>query len=247
MPITAAELKAYQAANMPENDTATTGGAIAATGLVEFTDLAANDDLEALSDNAADTMNLTITGRNAAGAIVSETKALTGTTAAIFSTLGIIERVMKIVLASAAAGTITVRRSVAGATVVQLPAGKTSTRRLFYDSASEAGSTTRYEKFFYKNENATLTLNAAALKLTADPAATVRIGGAPSVDDTATVTNRKTAPASVTFVDDGVSQNLPGAALAAGSAIGVWAEMVRGAAAAAIKNSFTVELSGTTT
>ena len=247
MSILASELKAYQAANMPEDDTATVGGAIAPTGLVEFTDVAANDDLEALSDDAADTMNLTITGRNAAGAIVSETKALTGVTAVIFSTLGVIERVLKIVLASAAAGTVTVRRSVAGATVVAIPAGKTSVRRMFYDSASEAGSTTRYEKLFMKNENATLTLNSAALELTADPAATIRIGGAPAVDDTATAANRKTAPASVTFVDDGVSQSVPGGVLAAGSGIGVWAEMVRGAAAAAIKNTFSVELSGTST
>jgi hypothetical protein len=246
MPIAASDLKAYQAANMPEADTTTTGGAIATAGLVELTDVAANDDLEALSDNAADTMNLTLTGRNAAGAIVSETKALTGTAAAIFSTLGVIERFLKALLASAAAGTITIRRSVAGATVGTLAPGKTSTRRLFYDSASEAGATTRYEKAFMKNEHATLTLTNAALKLTADPAATIRIGAAPSVDDTATVTNRKTAPASVTFVDDGVSQGVPGGSLAAGAAIGVWAEMVRGAGAAAVKNTFTVELSGTT-
>jgi hypothetical protein len=247
MSILASELKAYQAANMPEDDTATVGGAIAPTGLVEFTDVAADDDLEALSDNAADTMNLTLTGRSAAGAIVTETKALTGTTPIVFGTLGVIERFLKALLASAAAGTITIRRSVGGATVVAIPAGKTSVRRLFYDSASEAGSTTRYEKLFFKNENATLTLNAAALKLTADPAATVRIGGAPAVDDTATAANRKTAPASVTFVDDGVSQGVPGGVLAAAAGIGVWAEMVRGAAAAAIKNTFSVELSGTST
>jgi hypothetical protein len=40
---------------------------------------------------------------------------------------------------------------------------------------------------------------------------------------------------------------VPGGSLAAGAAIGVWAEMVRGAGAAAIKNTFTIELSGTTT
>jgi len=247
MPIAASDLKAYQAANMPENDSATVGGAIVTTGLVEFTDVAANDDLEALSDNAGDTMNLTLTGRSAAGAIVSETKALTGVTAAIFSTLGVIERFLKALLASNPAGTITIRRSVGGATVATIPPAKTSVRRLFYDAASEAGSTTRYEKLFMKNEHGTLTLTNAALKLTADPAATIRIGAAPSVDDSATATNRKTAPASVTFVDDSVSQGVPGGSLAAGAAIGVWAEMVRGAGAAAIKNTFTVELSGTTT
>lgn len=247
MSIVASELKAYQAANMPEDDTSLTGGAINTAGLVEFTDLAADDDLEALSDNAGDTMNLTITGRNPAGAIVTETKALTGTSAVIFSNLGVIERVLKIVLASAAAGVVTVRRSVAGATVVAIPVGKTSVRRLFYNSSSESGATTRFEKFFMRNENATLTLNAASLKLTADPATTVRIGGAPSVDDSATVANRKATPSSVAFVDDGVAQAVPGNVLAASSAIGVWVEMTRSGSAPAIKNTFTVELSGTST
>jgi hypothetical protein len=246
MAIIAAELVAYQAANHAEDDTATQGGAVVTTHLVEFTDIAANDDLEVISSNAGDTMNMTVVGRSAAGALVSETKALTGTTAAIFATLGIIERVMKATLASAAAGTVTLRRSVAGVTVIALPAGKLATRRLFYDAASEAGSTTRYEKFFFRNENATLTLTTAAIKLTADPATTIRIGGAPSVADSATATNRKTAPASVTFVDDSVSQGVPGGSLAALTSFGVWAEMVRGAAAAAIKSTFTVELSGNT-
>jgi hypothetical protein len=246
MPIVASELIALQAANHAEDDTSTQGGAISTTGKVEFTDVAANDDLEAISSNAADTMNLTLWGRTAAGAIASETKALNGTTAVIFSTLGIVERFMKALLASAAAGTVTIRRSVAGATVATLEAGYLRTRRLFYDAASESGSTTRYEKFFLKNTNASLTLNSAAIQLTADPAATIRVGCAPSVDDTATVANRKAAPASVTFVDDSVSQGVPGRSLAAGAAIGVWAEMVRGASAAAIKNTFTVQLSGTT-
>lgn len=68
-----------------------------------FTDIAANDDVEALSDNAADTMNLTITARKADGTLVSETKALTGTTAVIFSVIGVVERVERALLASDAA------------------------------------------------------------------------------------------------------------------------------------------------
>lgn len=246
MPIVAADLKAFGAANHAEDDTATQGGAISTVKRVEFTPLAADDDLEAVSDNAADTMNLTITARSTAGAIVSETLALTGTTAVIFSTIGVVERFMKGVLASAAAGTITIRRSVAGATVATLLAGETEARRLFYDAASEASVTTRVEKFFMKNDHATLTLTNAAIELTADPAATIRIGAAPSVDDSATVANRKATPASVTFVDDSVSQSVPGGSIAAQGAIGVWAEMVRGASAAAIKDTFTTQLSGTT-
>lgn len=244
MSVAQADLKAYQAANMPEDDVSAAGGAIVTTGLVEFTPMAANDTLEAVSDNAADTMNLTIVGRAAGGAIVSETRALTGTSTVGFVT-NTLERVLKIILASAAAGTVTVRRSSAGPTVVAIPAGKTSVRRLFYDSASEAGSTTRYEKIFLKNENGTDTLNSAAVELTADPSSAIRVGVAAAKDDSGSVANRKTSPG-VTFVDDGVSQSVPGGTLAAGEAIGVWVEMVRGAGAAPVKSTFTVQLSGTT-
>lgn len=246
MPILATDLKKYAAASMPENDTANSGGAIDTATVIDVTDLAANDSLEALSTNAADTMSLTVFGRNAAGAIVSETKALTGTAVISFSTLGTIERFMKAALASAAAGTVTIRRSAAGATIIALAPGKTSARRLFYDSASEVAATTRYEKEFFKNEHATLTLNNAAVKLISDPAAAIRIGVAAAVNDSLSVANRKTAPGGIAFVDDGISQSLPGGALAAGSQIGIWIEMQRGAAAAAIKNSYTTELSGTT-
>lgn len=246
MPIVASELKFFQAANHAEDDTSTQGGAISLTGNVEFTQLAANDDIEALSDNAGDTMNLTITARSTAGAIVSEVKALTGTTAVIFSTIGVVERFLKALLASTATGTITIRRSVGGATIATLAPGVLRSRLFFYDSASGAAQTIRYEKFFAKNTNASLTLTSAAIKLTADPAAVIRIGGAPSVDDSATVANRLSAPASVTFVDDNVSQNLPGSALAAASAIGIWAEMTLAASDTPKRNTFTTQISGNT-
>ncbi|KKM01803.1 hypothetical protein LCGC14_1790790 [marine sediment metagenome] len=247
MPIAASDLKAFGAVNHAEDDTTLQGGAISTVKRIEFTPIATDDDIEAISSQAADTMNLTITARDTAGAIVSETLALTGTTAVIFATIGIVERFMKGVLASAATGVITIRRSVAGATIATLEIGETEVRRLFYDAASEVGVTTRVEKVFLKNDHATLTLTNAEIELTADPAATIRIGGAPTVDDTATVANRKATPASVTFVDDSVAQAVPGNELTAGQAIGVWAEMIRGASAAAIKDTFTVQLAGTTT
>ncbi len=246
MSIIAAELLALQSANHAEDDVSTQGGAISATGKVEFTQLAANDDIEAVSSNAGDTMNLTITARSVAGAIVSELKALNGTTAVIFSTIGVVERFLKALLASAAAGTITIRRSVGGATIATLEPGLLRTRIFFYDSASGASQKILFEKFFFKNTNGTLTLTSATLKLTADPAAVIRIGGAPSVDDSATISNRLAVPASVTFVDDNVSQNLPSSALAAGSAIGVWVEMTLAANNAPIRNTFSSQLAGTT-
>ena len=247
MAIVAADLKGFLSANMPENDTGPSGGAISTSGKFEITDLAANDSLEAISSNAADTMNLTLTGRNAAGAIVSETIALTGTTLISFATLGTIKDFMKALLASAAAGTITVRRSGAGATICTLEPTVTKAIRLMYDSTSEIGIALRYEKIYYKNTHATLTLTSAAIKLSSDPAARYRIGAAPSIDDSASVTNRKTAPGSVTFVDDNVSQSVPTGQIAAASAIGIWVEQNLPASDPAHDNTLSIELAGSTT
>ena len=243
MPIVANDLKAFLAANMPENDTATVGGAIDNAGKVEFTDLAANDTLRMRSDGA-DTRVITVTGRDATGAIVSENFTLNGTTNVNGATT--FERILKVIADSTSATRIVTIERIGGTAVGTLDLNIGKIRRLFYDSSSEASSTTRYEKIFMKNTHATLTLNSAAVKLTADPSASIRIGCAPSVNDSATAANRKTAPASVTFVDDSVSQGVPGGTLAAGAAIGVWAEFVRGSSAAAVKSTFTVELAGTT-
>ena len=245
MSVLTTDLKAYQSANMPEDDASLSGGAINTNGLVSFTQMEANDMLEAVSDNAADTMNMTITGRDAGGAIVSETLALNGTTVVPFPA-NTLERFLKAVLATGPAGNITIRRSAVGPLVATLTAGQTSVRRLFYDSASEAGAVIRFEKVFKKNENATDTLNSAAVKLTADPSAVIRIGCATAKDDSGSIANRRATPAGVTFVDDGISQSVPTGILAAGETIGVWIEQALGAGAAALKSSFTIELSGTT-
>lgn len=235
------DIKCFASGNMPEVDTTISGGAIDTTTLVEFTDLSTNGALEVLSSSAADAMNLTIVGRNAGKSIASETNALNGTTVVSFVTT--LERLLTAALASAAAGTITIRRAGAGATVATIAPGQLRVRRLFYDSASEAGATARFEKIFFKNTHGVDTLNTAAVVLSADPAATIRIGVAAAKGDSGSVANRKTSPG-VTFVDDGISQSVPTGVLAAGETIGVWVEMARGANAAAIKNIFTLQLSG---
>src|SRR4051812_233970 len=102
---------------MPTTDGATAGGAIDTKRRIVFPELAANDDVEVISSSVSDTQNCTITARLASGVVVSETLALTGTTAKIFAGNGIVERILKVDLASDAIGTITVRRSVAGATI----------------------------------------------------------------------------------------------------------------------------------
>lgn len=246
MSIVAADIVGFQAASMPEDDASTTGGAIATAGKIEITDIAATDTVEVVSDGA-DTRDVTVYGRNAAGAIVSEAMTLNGATFVAGAVA--FERIMKITLsASSGTRTVTVRRATGDTLIATLGINITSQRRLFYDTSSNPSSIKiRYEKAFYKNNHGTISLTTAAVKLTADPSARYRIGCAPSVGDSATVANRLAAPASVTFVDDSVSQSVPGGTIVAGQAIGVWWEQNLPANDPPHKSSATVELSGATT
>ncbi len=117
---------------------------------------------------------------------------------------------------------------------------------MFLRSASESGATTRYDKMHWLNDNETLTLNLAQVQLTVDPSSKIRQGVHTAKDDSATITNRETAPGGVTFVDDSVQQAVPGNTLEAASAIGVWIEMQLTADDSPVRSTFTTELAGTT-
>lgn len=246
MPIVAADLKKYGVASVPENDTSTSGGAIDTAKHYDITDIGATDQVTVISDGA-DTRTITIYGRNAAGAMVSEALVLNGTTRVTGTQA--FERISKIT-ASAGDGTrtVTITRddSPTFTVIATLAPNYTSAHRLFYDAASESGIVIRYEKEFWKNTHGTLTLNVAKMKLTADPQARIRMGIAAAKGDTVSVANRKTAPGGITFVDDNVEQNVPAGILASAETIGVWIEMNLPANDPAFKNTYTTQLSGTT-
>lgn len=254
MPISSSELVLYWSANAPTNDSGASGGGVDTLRFPDFTQLAANDSLEAVSTSSSDTMNLTITARDTAGAIVSETKALNGTTVVSFSGLGTVERVLKAELASTPAGTVTIRRSNNGPTVRQIPAGKRGFQLAFYDSASDPSvQKKRYEKVFFRNES-TLTLNAAQVTLIADPSAVIRITVDSAVNGTWQVANRLADPRgsgsgsgqpTEPWTDDGSAINVPGGVLAGSAAIGVWVEQTLAAGASPLRSTFTLQLSGT--
>jgi hypothetical protein len=243
MSIAASDLIFYGSASRPSDDASTTGGAIATTDRPDITQLTANAVIAVVSDGA-DTRTVTVQGRNAAGAITSEVLTLNG--AAEVAGAVTFERILTLTLsASDGARTVTVRQGAGGATRATIGINETTRTSTFRQSASGAGTLIRYEKVFPKNTHATLTLNNAAVKLTADPDARIRCGCAPSINDTATVTNRVTTPASVTFVDDNVSQGVPGGVLTAGDRIGVWVEQNLPGSDVAHRATYTLELSGT--
>lgn len=244
MPIAATDLLPLGSADRPEDDTSSSGGAIDTGDRPSPCTLAANDTLEAVSSQAADTtQQVTVTGRGADGAILTDTQTLTGTTPVVFT--GTFERVLKVTMDGTATGVVTIRRESAGATVDTIPVGEVGFFGMFLKSASESSGTTRYEKIFWKNDHATLTLNSAELELTADPSSKITVGATVAKDDSTSVANRKATPAGVSFVDDGVAINVPTGILAAGEAIGLWILMTLSADDSPLKTSHTTQLSGT--
>lgn len=245
MSVAAADLIAYAAANMPDDDSSTTGGAIDTARYVDLTQIAANDTIEAVSDGA-DTRNLTMEGRNAGGQVVSETKALNGTTPIAFSTLGTVERVLKAELASAdASRTVTIRRATGPVTIRTLGPNKRGFMLLFRkDSSDPSSGKTYYMKFFFKNEHGTLALLNAVIDKTVDAAGKIDFALAASKGDSGTVANRTTSPG-LTF--NNTQKAVPGTDLAAGENIGVWVRLSLNAGDAAIRNTVTFQIAGSST
>jgi hypothetical protein len=249
MSVVSTDLVLYHSATQSDQDGITVGGAIDTLRRPDFTQLSANDDVEVISTSASDTQNCTITARAADGTITSQTAALTGTTAKIFSTMGaagVVERILQVELASAAIGTITVRRSVAGATVRTIPIGERGFSMVFRKTASDpVNPISYYAKLFWKNTNGANALLSAVVSESADPAGVITHGLATAVNDSGTTTNRQTAPGGVTI--DGTAKNVPGTDLAAGAAIGLWLLMSLAGGQAAIRNTYTSQLAGSTT
>lgn len=256
MSIVAAELIAYNAQNRPTDDTSTAGGDIAdpttGTGVSHgvrpvFTQLASNGTIEAASNGTSDgTKVLTITGRNAAGAVVSDTITLSGTANTFVAGTVTFERIQEVSLSADAAGTITVRKATGGATIGTIPATERGFCMLFKRAASAAGITTRYDLIYWKNTNSALTLQAVNLTLTADPSSKIFVGVHTAQGNAGTITNRVTAPAGVTFVDDNVSQTIPSTDLASGARIGQWIRLTLAANDTPYRSTFTSQISGTT-
>ncbi|WP_339863195.1 hypothetical protein [Paremcibacter congregatus] len=237
----------YGSLVMPEDDvTVNIGGGIDETTIVSFTPMGANSSVEVISDNAADTMNITITGRDVTGAPVSEVVAVNGTT--VVAVPGTFKRLLKVVLASAAAGTITVRKAGAAGDLMSFPAGVLTVRRPLIDiSADVAGGAERkyYEKLFYKNSNATDALLETKISFVVNPGNAYASALATAVDDAGTNgggNNRLVKPAALTF--DTTEKAIPGDNLAPGSAIGIWIERTLAAGAAAGENTFSLQAAG---
>lgn len=251
MPVTASDIVAYGSAVMPEDDTTTNiGGAIDTTTRVVFTDIAATGTVGVYSSNTTDAQTVTITGRDSSGVIVSETLTLSGTTKV--SGTQQFERILKIVLSAAAAGTVTVEDNQATPNnIVDIEPGVTTIRRIFYNaSADAAGGAVRryYEKIFIKNNNATSALLSAQIIEQSDPSTKIAFALESVLngnDTNGTGNNRLVAPTGYTF--DSNTKAVAGGDLTAGSAQGVWLELTLNPGDAAQKTTYTLRTEGSTT
>lgn len=250
MSVTAAEIILYASANMPQDNVSTSGGAIDLTTRIVPTSAtlfnSLGDTLKYVSSNAGDTMNVTVTGRNAAGAIVTETIALNGTT--VVNGAVTFQSIEKVVIASAHAGTVTLTKTTGGATVTTIESGVLTIRRLFYAAAADpstGGTQLFYEKFFIKNTDGTNSYLGLSISETSDPSSVLDFAVALAVNDSVSVANRKTAPPTIVFAS--TPATIPGTDLAAGAAIGVWARLTLAAGQAAAEYAWGIQTSGQTT
>lgn len=227
MAVTASDFLLRLAANHPEDDTATVGGAADATGQVLHAQFAAAARPEIDSTSASDTMNVTITGRLASGAISAETKAAAGTTAVLFDTEFV--RIMKIELATPATGTITVAEGTGGTVRHTFPPGDDLARILFYGASAEptgGAAETRYEKVFVENSHATDAAIGVTVEVTTNPRDDYNIIMEDAADDTNTAANRETEPTGNTGSFGVGPLTIPGSDLDAGERQGVWIRQV---------------------
>ena len=245
MAVSSANLVIYTAANMPEDDSSTAGGAINSGIRATFTDPASATTIQFVSTSASDTQNVVLTGRNAAGAIISETIALDGTNPKTGTNT--YERVLKCILASAAVGTVTVSGTSESATVTDIPPLESGFRRPFYDATASAVSTVNlYEKVFVMNNNTSSTLNNATLTEVSNGLYNkINFSLENAKQATTSVANRTIAPGSTGPFGTGPS-GMVSNELTARDYQGVWMNLTMAAAEPAQNSYYEVQISGTT-
>ena len=235
-------------ATMPDDDVTTQiGGAQVATCRISLDDIDPDGTVRMVSTSGADTQNATIHYIKDDGSVTSETLALTGTTPVVFTDT--MKTILKVLLASAGAGVITVEEVVSGDTILTLAIGETEIRRVFYNAIAESssGSTRKYyDKFFIKNTNGTDNLTAAQVILAADPESVIAFALEATLDgitDNGVGNNRQVAPTG--FVFDATTKNVANSqVLTAGSAQGIWVELTLTPGKTPTESTFTVRLSG---
>ena len=250
MAVVASNLVMYSAANMPQDDSTTSGGAIDSGVRVTFTDPSSAAQLIIFSSSASDTsQTLALTGSNAAGSVISESMSLNGTSNVTSSnTFG---RVLTAYLSATGVGDVTVSGNGINK-VAEIPIGETGFLRPFYDATASLSTTkTLYEKIFVKNNNTSSTLNSATLIPVAATglASNITYGIENGKASPQSVTDRTTVPTGVDSFGSGSSGVYPNGTgeLTPHDYQGVWLKLSLAASESSANSFYEIQVSGTTT
>jgi hypothetical protein len=247
MPVVAADIAWYASAVFPKDDTVLNiGGAIDLTRGIVFTRLGTANALEMLSSNAGDTtQDVTIFYLDSTGALQSEVKTLNGVNVVAFVNSKLIFLAAE--KSASTAGTVTIRKTGAGATIATLAAAMNAVQIPFYNQLIDPNAQTDfYDKIFVKNQHGTLAVNSAQIAIAADPQGVITFALETSLNGTGTNgagNNRKVAPAGFTF-DTSTKNVANGGVLSAGSAQGAWLRSRLATIELPFDDTFTLRLSG---
>ncbi len=260
MSVTSEQIVVYGAANIAENNTSGHGGTIDTSKRYIFGDhILANNPaasggdgtLRYFSTNNADSgTDVTVTGRNLGGSIVSETRTLANS-GVVQTGTQVFERIMKVDV-DAHNYDVVVQDSNSNE-VVSLESGVLEIRRPFYNASSDPnGEITYYEKTFIKNNNPTLNLlEATFIDGGGDSEGYITFALANAVDSDESLANRLTPPTGTGVggfskdtktLDDEAGQ----LDLQAGEAIPIWIKMTLPENEGASKDFWSLSISGQT-
>jgi hypothetical protein len=250
MPVVATELVTFASLNMPQNDTATSGGGIDVLTIMHFIEPAGTTAHRVRFSASGAARNVTITGRLANGVTSMETRAVTDTTNITYT--DVLERLLKVETAAPADARAIIVETAAGVAIATIPAQSLNLKRMFYDSASTGSPTLRYEKFFWKNNNTATALNAAIVTGVSDSTSTLDFAFDLTRNSTLSTPNRLTAPTGiVTWIVEATPTAIPGLLLtesaAADNNIGIWLRLSLSASQAGAIGTYVTRLAGTTT
>jgi hypothetical protein len=237
MPIVSSDLVLYASANVPDNDTDTSGGAIDTLQRFDFSPLTATDFVELIS-SGADTRTATIEGRDAAGTFISEVVTLNGTT--VVTSTNEYERILRVELSNPGTGQSVTVRKATGDVLIRTILGGEQGFMAFFRRCTAPGD--YYIKGFWRNSTVSgQSILDAVAKEFADPENRITFVLASAINDTGSVVNRLTDPG-LTFNNS--DKSVPGGTLAPGDKIGIWFKLSLQAGDPDFHSTYTPELGG---
>lgn len=252
MSVVASDIVVYGTQNMPQDDLSTAGGAINSGIRVVFDDIQLNSIIYSSSSSASDSGNLSVTGRDAAGILISESIGLSGTSTVSGSQ--VFERIIACSVDTVAVGDISVSGGIPSGVPTKTSIGtiysnESGFQRIFYDATANSlggSDKTLYEKVFVKNNNSTTALQAATITEVSNGLYNIiTFGLEKSLNYDESVANRLNAPTGVTSYGDGAS-GVAGSNLTALDAQGVWVKLFLANGSSSQNSFYRLQVEGTT-